>query len=306
MRPLCFNMMKYLTIICLFLFACTGTEKAENSADKKLRIVCTTGMIGDAVSSIVDSTCVVHSLMGPGTDPHLFKPTKASLDLLSEADIIVANGLHLEGRMQDILEKMKRSKHVIFMGDAIPQDQLIFGDEDQHVPDPHLWFDVEIWRIAVDTLSAKLLAIDVPVDGAAAYSAELAALNTWAEKSMGEIPDSQRILLTAHDAFSYFGRAYNTEVIALQGISTVAEYGIRDVTDMVNTIVDREIKAVFVESSISTRSIEAVIAGSSEKGFDVVLGGTLYSDALGPQDSGADNYINMVRHNVLTISKALK
>lgn len=299
-------MMKYITVICLFLFGCTGAEKAENSADKKLRIVCTTGMIGDAVSNIVDSTCVVHTLMGPGTDPHLFKPTKASLDLLSEADIVIANGLHLEGRMQDILEKMARTKQVFFMGDAISKERLIYGDDAHSIPDPHLWFDVDIWRMAVDTLSAKLVGIDVPMNGAEKYSSELAKLDAWAKTTMAKIPEQQRILLTAHDAFSYFGRAYSTEVIALQGISTVAEYGIRDVTDMVNTIVDRRIKAVFVESSISARSIEAVMAGANEKGFDIVLGGTLYSDALGSKESGADTYVNMVRHNVRTISKALK
>lgn len=299
-------MTKYLAFIILVFVACSAPTEQEEKAPQQTRIVCTTGMIGDAVMGMVDSTSIVSVLMGPGTDPHLFKPTKASLDLLSEADIIVANGLHLEGRMQDVLEKLGRTKPVIFIGEAVEASALIFADQANDIPDPHLWFDVAIWKECVAGLANDLKENAVSIPHAPQYIENLEKLNEWARVQMSGIPSEQRILLTAHDAFSYFGRAYDTEVIGLQGISTVAEYGIRDVTNMVDTIVNRKIKAVFVESSISTRSIEAVIAGAREKGFDVALGGTLYSDALGPEDSEANTYEKMVRHNILTISRALK
>jgi manganese/zinc/iron transport system substrate-binding protein len=266
-------------------------------------------MIGDAVSNMVNDACKVSTLMGPGTDPHLYKPTKESLDLLSDADIIIANGLHLEGRMQDILEKLSRTKTVIFVGETLPEHKLIYADESGNVPDPHIWFDASIWRQAIANLGDQLLEA-APVctnhDLIADYDQKLEALELWIQAEIAQIPNEQRVLITAHDAFSYFGKAYTVEVIGLQGISTMAEYGIRDVTNLVDQIVDRQIKSVFVESSVSSRSIEAVIAGCRERGFEVLEGGTLYSDALGPVGSGAESYIGMVRHNVTTIKNALQ
>ncbi len=291
-------------LIVVFFVACTENEPIE---EKGLKIVCTTGMIGDGVQNLVDSTCTVNTLMGPGTDPHLFKPTKQSLDLLSDADIIVANGLHLEGRMQDILEKMQRNKTVIFIGDAIPAEDLLIAEGSEFIPDPHIWFDVSLWNKSMRFLSDELRKFGVLNEAKAeAYRNELSALEESVQKTLSEIPEERRVLITAHDAFSYFGEAYGMEVIGLQGISTVSEYGIRDVTNMVNLIVSRNIPAVFVESSISSRSIEAVIEGCEQKGFQLELGGTLYSDALGTEGSGAETYISMVDHNVATITKALK
>lgn len=298
--------MRYL-LICLIV--CVGCTSAPQGDTKKLRIVCTTGIIGDAVSEITNDSCIVVSLMGPGTDPHLFKPTKASLDEMSSADIIISNGLHLEGRMQDILHKLQRTKTVIFLGDALEKETLLYGDEARKIADPHIWFDVEIWKTAITYLGDQLLESaphctdQIKIN---AYTDQLSELDSWISKEMSSIPESQRVLITAHDAFSYFGRAYNTEVVGLQGISTTAEYGIRDVTNLVDLVISRNIKAVFVETSISSRSIEAVIAGCKERGFDVQEGGTLYSDALGGKDSGAATYIDMVRTNVSTIKKALR
>lgn len=298
--------MKYL-LLCLIL--CAGCTSTPQESVKKLKIVCTTGIIGDAVSEITNDSCVVVSLMGPGTDPHLFKPTKASLDEMASADIIVANGLHLEGRMQDILHKLSRTKTVIFLGDALAKDELLYGDEARKIPDPHIWFDVETWKTAISYLGNQLIESapqctdQVRIDS---YTGQLTELDTWVSQEMNAIPESQRVLITAHDAFSYFGRAYNTEVVGLQGISTTAEYGIRDVTNLVNLVISRNIKAVFVETSISSRSIEAVIAGCKDRGFEVQEGGTLYSDALGGKDSGAATYIEMVKANVSTIKNALQ
>jgi len=298
-------MKRYIGFIAIvLLLSCTNGESEE---DVQYKIVCTTGMIGDAVVNLVDSNCVVHTLMGPGTDPHLFKPTKQSLDLLSDADLIVANGLHLEGRMQEILEKMSRNTRVIFIGEGVSEENLLIAEGSESIPDPHIWFDVSLWNTAVSYLADELRQVGrLNEEKAEAYHLQLAELEVVAVNILSEIPEEKRVLITAHDAFSYFGEAYNIEVIGLQGISTVSEYGIRDVTNMVNDIVEREIPAVFVESSISTRSIEAVIEGCEQKGFELKLGGTLYSDALGTDGSGAETYIDMVKHNVRTITNALK
>lgn len=264
-------------------------------------------MIGDAMEAMLDTSVSVVSLMGPGTDPHLFKPTKQSLDYLAEADLIVANGLHLEGRMQDILEKMSRKKPVILLGTALSEDELILPEGNSDYPDPHIWFDVSLWRKALQASSGRLDSLGIlNSSNAARYLAQLDDLNGWTKTQMDQIPYENRVLLTAHDAFSYFGRAYEIEVIALQGISTAAEYGLRDVEEMVDLISSRNISAVFVESSISSRSMEAVVSGVRQKGGEVKLGGTLYSDAPGPDGSGAETYTEMVRHNVETIKSALE
>ena len=297
--------MRYLIFI---LIALTGCTSAPTKSSGKLKIVCTTSIIADAVSEITGDSCIVIALMGPGTDPHLFKPTKASLDHMADADIIVSNGLHLEGRMQEVLHKLGRSKQVIFIGDTLSKDQQLYGDASKKMPDPHIWFDVNIWAQGITYLSNELIrnypeSIDLKKRDK--YIQSLHDLNDWVSVEMHSIPEEQRVLITAHDAFSYFGRAYDVEVLGLQGISTMAEYGIRDITNMVDLVISRKIKAVFVETSISSRSIEAVIAGCKDRGFNVIEGGTLYSDALGGKSSGADTYIGMVKFNVTTIKKAL-
>lgn len=293
-----------LPLFLFMLLACSGEQK-QGSA--KL-IVCTTGILGDAVTKMT-AGCEVHTLMGPGTDPHLFKPTKESLDLLQRADVIVANGLHLEGRMQDILEKLRRQKPVLFAAEGMDKNDLRFEDALGKVPDPHVWFDVALWRKALGHLDGQLQVVASECHAAErseAYLANLDTLHRWVDAEVAKIPKAQRVLITAHDAFSYFGAAYDVEVVALQGISTAAEYGVRDVTNMIQFITEREIKAIFEESSIAPRSVEALIAGCAQRGFEVQRGGTLYSDALGGTDSGADHYIGMVRHNVMTLQKALQ
>lgn len=298
--------MKYTVFLILILFGCAS---AENTEAGKLKIVCTTGIIADAVSHMVNDSVEVRALMGPGTDPHLYKPTKAALDLLTDADIIIANGLHLEGRMQEILEKLSRSKTVILMAESLSGEDLIYVDDSGKIPDPHIWFDVMLWRKAAGNLGEQLRAAtpaNIEATKLNAFINGLDTLHEWTGQQIAQIPASQRVLITAHDAFSYFGKAYGMEVIGLQGISTMAEYGIRDVTNMVDFITERQIKSIFVESSVSSRSVEAVIAGCQKRGFDVSQGGTLYSDALGGPESGAETYSNMVRHNVLTIQNALQ
>lgn len=290
--------------------ACQSNDPAE-SGNKRLQIVATTGMIGDAISIIVGDSADVNSLMGPGVDPHLYKPTQSDIEALRNADIIFYNGLHLEGKMGEILEKLGESKPVIAFGEGIDKESLLENPDFQGNYDPHIWFSVPNWSSAVKYAGEQMLVNDTAnsqyykanLDG---HLAELATLDSWVNTQIQTIPDSQRVMITAHDAFGYFGQAYGVEVTGLQGLSTAAEYGLKDVTDMVDFIVSRGIKSVFVESSVSDKSLQAVIEGCQAKDHNVTIGGTLYSDAMGAEGTPEGTYVGMVRHNVTTIVEALR
>ena len=295
-----------LAVICLGALSCSQTEPKEEQEEKFL-VVATTAMLGDAMEEMLDTTVEVVSLLGPGIDPHVYNPTKKVLDHLAEADIVVSHGLHFEGRMQDIFEKMSRKKTVIFLGNALPESKLIEPEDAGGFYDPHIWSDVELWK---EALVASIPQLEKSghynKEGAEEYLKKVEDLHAYAASQVQSIPQKNRILLTAHDAFSYFAKAYGLEVVALQGISTVAEYGIKDVEKMVDLIVERDIKAVFSESSISPRSMEAVMSGVEQQGREVKLGGILYADAPGEKGSGAETYLTMVKHNVDEIVAALK
>jgi manganese/zinc/iron transport system substrate-binding protein len=268
-------------------------------------------MVADLVQRVGGDRVVVKGLMGPGVDPHYYKASQGDLGILSNADIIFYNGLYLEGKMQDIFNKMARSKKVVAVSDEIDKSTLRQPPEFEGHYDPHIWFDVALWSETIDAVVEALAAADP--QGAESfrqngerYRAELRDLHAWVLAQIEMVPLDQRILVTAHDAFGYFGRAYGVEVLGLQGISTVAEYGVNDVTQLVDLIATRKIKAIFVESSVPERSIEAVRQGCIERGHQVKIGGTLYSDAMGAVGSGADTYIGMVRSNVATIVEALQ
>jgi len=306
---------KYIGLLLLFvLSACAG--EVEESAQKKegiskLNIVCTTGMVADLAQRIGADRAEVKGLMGPGVDPHYYKASQGDLKKLSQADIIFYNGLYLEGKMEDIFNKMARSKKVVAVSANIKKSGLLQPPEFEGHFDPHIWFDVVLWAETIDVVVAALSEADP--QGADSfrqngerYKAELGELHAWVLTQIENVSPSQRVLVTAHDAFGYFGRAYGVEVLGLQGISTVAEYGVNDVTQLVDLISERKIKAIFVESSVPERSIEAVRQGCLERGHQVEIGGTLYSDAMGGVGSGADTYIGMVRSNVETIVGALK
>lgn len=292
----------------LSLLSCGPKEKQPND---KLTIVCTTNILGDLVEQLVGEQAEVVSLMGAGVDPHLYKATQGDLVQLNRADVIVYNGLHLEGKMTDIFEKLAKRKQILVAAGGIPESKLINNSDFQGAFDPHLWFDIEMWSMVAEHLSKELMAIE-KIDAQqlkqkmTSYLNELEALHQWVETSISTIPQNQRVLITAHDAFAYFGRAYGIEVRGLQGISTVSEYGLRDVSDLVKFITKRKIKAVFVESSVSARSIEAVVKGCESRGHNVRIGGTLYSDAMGEKGSEAGTYVGMVKHNVTTIVENLK
>jgi len=268
-------------------------------------------MLGDMMRNIGGGRLNVIPLMGPGVDPHLYKASEGDVTRLESADIVVYNGLHLEGKMGEILEKMARSKPVISAGDLLDESRLMSPPEFSGHHDPHIWFDLSIWSEVTLRIGAEMARIDTAYaavyrERSRIYADSVLVLHKDVKAQIATIPSHQRVLITAHDAFGYFGRAYDIEVRGLQGISTVSEYGLRDVTEMVDFIFKRKIKAVFVESSVPVRSIQAVQSGVRQLGHDVVIGGTLYSDALGEVGSSGETYLGMVRHNVTTIVQALK
>jgi manganese/zinc/iron transport system substrate-binding protein len=267
-------------------------------------------MIADAVHNVGGDKVKIVALMGPGVDPHLYKATHGDLEKITSADVIFYNGLHLEGKMGEVLQKSSRTKPVVAVAEEIPEASLrtIPGFE---AHDPHIWFDVNLWKHAVSTIEKTLVKLDsvnanTYRNNAEAYIKRLDSLHHAVAAFIKEIPEKQRVLITAHDAFGYFGDAYGIEVRGLQGISTVSEFGLRDVTELVNFIIENKIKAIFVETSVSQKSIQAVVEGCSQKGWKIRIGGSLFSDAMGEPGTPSGTYIGMVDANVRTITEALK
>jgi manganese/zinc/iron transport system substrate-binding protein len=304
------NFLKILLVLGITLFSCQS-ETQNTSTKEKLNIVTTTGMIGDAVKNIVGNNADVISLMGPGVDPHLYKVSQRDIKKLLNADIIFYNGLHLEGKMGEVLDQMSERKPVIAIYKGLTEKQLRATSEFQGNYDPHIWFSVKIWTDVVRFIGKSLTELDQV--HASSYQAnttkyveQLTQLHKWTIEQINTIPKKQRVLITAHDAFGYFGGEYGMQVKGLQGLSTAAEYGLKDVTNLVDFISENKIKAVFVESSVSDRSIKAVMEGCKAKGHKVIIGGTLYSDAMGAENKPEGKYIGMVKHNVTIIVEALK
>ena len=294
--------------ITFILMAGCATREAKGD---KMYIVTTTGMITDAVANVVGNHATVEALMGPGVDPHLYKATQGDLRKLTDSDVVFYNGLHLEGKLADVLGRLARTKPVIAVSEHIPDSLLRTVPGFQGAHDPHIWFDVSLWKHAVERIRDFMMSYDslnraeysVAAD---AYLMRLDSLHNAIRIHLHEIPEAHRVMITAHDAFGYFGDAYHIEVRGLQGISTVSEFGLRDVTDLVDFIIQRKIKAIFVETSVSERSINAVVQGCRQKGWNVNIGGSLYSDAMGAEGTPEGTYIGMVNANVRTIVEALK
>jgi manganese/zinc/iron transport system substrate-binding protein len=268
-------------------------------------------MILDAVENIAGNHADVVALMGPGVDPHLYKATHGDLERLTEADVIFYNGLHLEGKMGEVFEKLGRIKPVVAVAENIPEEQLRKVPGFQGAYDPHVWFDVKLWAQVAKGISAFLQEYDSAHrdeyrQRSDTYLKKLDSLHAAVATSLQQIPPTQRVLITAHDAFGYFGDAYDIEVRGLQGISTMSEFGLRDVTDLVNFIISRKVKAIFVETSVSQKSIEAVMEGCREKGWAVKIGGSLFSDAMGNAGTQEGTYVGMVNANVRTIVESLR
>mgnify|MGYP002778989751 CR=1 FL=1 len=293
------------------IWVADGCHPAEAEfSGGKLLVVTTTGLIADAVRNVTGDAAEVHALMGPGVDPHLYKATVRDIKLLTRADVVFYGGLHLEGKLEDVLRKTGRIRATVAVTDGIPKGRLLRAGKASDSHDPHIWFDVGLWKDCVGQISRTLHRADsahaaLYQRNTARYIAELDSLDAFVKMRLGQIPKPQRVLVTAHDAFKYFGRAYDVEVRGLQGISTLSEYGLRDVTDLVRFITERRIRALFVETSVSPRAITAVVEGCRARGHSVRIGGDLYSDALGNARTNADTYVKMVRHNVNTIAGAL-
>ncbi|WKK73901.2 zinc ABC transporter substrate-binding protein [Marivirga salinae] len=299
------KLLLFLSLI-IFTFSCTTKEKKEGQT----YIVCTTGMIKDAVGNIVGNKANIEALMGPGVDPHLYKATQGDLKKLQQADIIVYNGLFLEGKMGDVLQKLSNKKTVIAMAELLPKNSYINNTEFQGAFDPHIWFDVNLWKKAVQLLSKELINTDSinqslfhknTID----FSDQLDSLHKAVQTQINLIPKDKRVLVTAHDAFAYFGRAYEMDVRGLQGISTLSEFGLRDVSNLVDFIVQNEIPAIYTETSVSEKAIKAVLEGCGSKGHEVVIGGSLFSDAMGEEETFEGTYIGMVHSNVEKIVSGL-
>ena len=306
---------RYLMIVVfsILFVACTSSDDkgASDSNNDKLNIVATTGMIADMVSVVGGDNVSVKGLMGPGVDPHLYKASAGDVALLSKADVIFYNGLHLEGKMAEIFEQMnKRGIDTVAVAEVVNKSRLLTPPEYEGNYDPHIWFDVELWMNTVGGVQDTLIEMDPQnseeyTQNANAYLKELSDLNDYVKQRAESLPEDKRVLITAHDAFNYFGKGYGFEVKGLQGISTESEAGTSDVQELAIFIVERRIPAIFVESSVPPRYIEAVQAAVKSKGFDVVVGGELFSDAMGNPGTPEGNYLGMVRHNINTIVDAL-
>ena len=308
-----------LAFITMLFVACgqqsdKTNEKApsstEISSQRPIRVVTTIGMITDIVQNVGGDRVNAIGLMGPGIDPHLYRASEGDVARLADANLIFYNGLHLEGKMAGVLERMQDQVKTVAITQDVDRTILLAPPEFEGAYDPHLWFDVTLWMKAVERVRDTLIEVD---KGSAElyrantknYLAKLEELHNYVTQQAERISPDQRVLVTAHDAFNYFGRAYGFEVRGLQGISTATEAGTADVQALVQFIVERRIPAMFVETSVPRRSIEAVQAAVRAKGFSVEIGGQLFSDAMGPSGTPEGTYIGMVRHNIDTIVASL-
>jgi len=300
-----------LAVLALLLVLGSSCKEQTNSSDQKLRITTTTSILRDVVQQMTGESVEVISLMGAGVDPHLYKASHGDIERLSSAEVIVYNGLHLEGKMTEVFEKMRRKHNLIEFTSGLDKSQVIAIDKEAEVYDPHVWFSVPKWSQCIKATSEKLvellpdLADSIRVN-TSNYLAELSAIDSQLRKTLSSIPEENRVLITSHDAFQYYGQEYGIQVKGLQGISTLAESGLRDVTEMVNFIIDQNIKAVFVENSVPQKALLSVKEGCKSKGHNVTIGGELFSDALGEDRTPEGSYSGMLLYNTQTIAKALK
>ncbi len=293
-------------ILSLALTACASTPEADSG---KLQVVATTSHLADTVRRVGGEAIEVNGLMGPGIDPHLFVASESDVETLQRADVIIYNGLNLEAQMARIFEQLAERKRVVAVGETLPESRLL-SKQGGGQPDPHIWFDVTLWIEVVKAIQTTLSEADpanaaVFEANAANTIAELEALHTYVLEQAARLPTEQRILITAHDAFGYFGNAYGFEVRGLQGISTASEAGAGDVQSLAEYIVEKQVRAIFIESSVPVRNVEALQAAVQSRGWTVEIGGSLFSDAMGTPGTPEGEYLGMVRHNIDTIVSAL-
>ena len=303
----------YISVCLIGILVWSGCDpRGQPNAvtDDKLRVVTTIGMITDVVKNVGGTRVEVTGIVEPGVDPHFYNPTPKDVQRFGSAHIIFYNGLHLEAKMADVLAKMSEDTVTVAVTDAVDRSLLLTPQEYEGLYDPHLWFDVKLWMQVVGKVRDALSEFDADNtvlyrSNAERYLTKLMELNEYVKSQVERVPSKQRVLVTAHDCFNYFGKAYGFEVRGLQGVSTATEVGVADVQELAAFIVERGISAVFVESSVSSRSLKAVKAAVKSKGFDVEIGGELFTDAMGNEGTPEGTYIGMIRHNIDTIVYAL-
>ena len=306
---------KWAIVVCMAIGA-AGCGNGKKQADSgRFRVLATTGMVGDMIRNVGGDKVEVDVLMGPGVDPHLYKASPGDVSKINRADWVLYSGLHLEGKMAEIFENVARKKPTLAVGDLVDQTALLRAlpgmSNVANAPDPHIWFDVSLWSSSLKGI-ADFCAKNDPANAefymanAKTYADALAKLHEEVKTTIATIPESRRVLITAHDAFRYFGRAYGIEVRGIQGISTESEAGVAEVVKLVDLMVARKIPAVFVESSVSQKNIQALIEGAKQRGLPAKVGGSLFSDAMGAAGSPEGTYEGMIRHNVKQIVSALK
>ncbi|KZC99049.1 MULTISPECIES: zinc ABC transporter substrate-binding protein [unclassified Thalassospira] len=296
---------RYLVALAFALFVSAGAAHA-----KPLNVVATTSMIADAARQVAGDRAEVTALMGPGVDPHSYRQTRSDIAALARADLVLWHGLYLEAQLEEFFLDLGKRRNVVAVGEAVAREKLLSHADYEGRFDPHVWMDPKLWETVVYAVRDALIATDP--DGEATYNAnadthvaEIEKLVDYMTSVTATVPKQSRVLLTAHDAFSYFGRGYDFDVLGIQGISTESEAGLRRVEELVDTIVERKISAVFVESSVPERNVRALIEGASARGQDVTIGGTLYSDAMGEPGTYEGTYIGMIDHNATLITRAL-
>jgi len=287
--------------------ALPASVKADTAA---LTVVATTGMIADTARQIGGTAVEVKALMGPGVDPHAYRQTRTDIVAMAGADLVLWNGLFLEAQMEDVLAKIAQRTTVRAVAEAVSDDKLMAHDDYADRFDPHVWMDPSLWSDVALAIRDALTHVapdkaDVFGANADAFLGELDRLQAYAQTALASVPEPARVLLTAHDAFNYFGRAYGFDVVGVQGISTESEAGLNRITALVDLLVERDISSAFVESSVSDRSIRALIEGAAARGHAVAIGGELYSDAMGKPGTYEGTYIGMIDHNVTVIAKGL-
>jgi manganese/zinc/iron transport system substrate-binding protein len=296
----------FLGAAALLALAACGEPSAP---DGRPRVLATTPMVADVARAVGDDRVAVETLIGPGVDPHLFRPTRAAVTGIVAADLVVTNGWHLEGRLGEALGRVEaEGRPVVALAESVPAERLI---EEEGAVDPHVWMDASLWALTAAPLAEALAKVDPEHanayrERAKAFEAAALALDAELEALFAAVPPERRTLVTAHDAFGYLGRRHGIEVIGVQGLSTESEAGLRDLEATVATIVERRIPAVFVESTVSPRTVEALVAGAKARGHAVRIGGTLFSDSTGPVGSEAETWEGMLRANARTIVEGLK
>ena len=296
--------------VCVIMTLLISCEKTGNSPSKKVKITTTTTMLTDLVKTIGGDKVEVTGLMGEGVDPHLYSASARDIEKLANADIIIYGGLHLEGKMTEIFDKLSHyNKNILNLGNKLDKSKIHLVEE--NTPDPHVWFNTDLWLLEAEAVAAKLSDADPEnkeyyMSNLESYKKEINDLTGYIVRRINEIPESKRVLITAHDAFGYFAKQFGLEVKSIQGISTDSEAGTKDISELADFIVKREIKAVFIESSVPRKTIESLQEAVKARGWEVKIGGELYSDSLGDKEHDTDTYIKTVKKNVDVITEALK